>query len=253
MNDTDIEWAHKTINPCVGCNHGCPWCYARKQAKRNACMSAAIELKAEGVEYKHLPPEERMALYKTTDAWCQDCYDFKPHPHLERLDQITMFQQPKRIFIDSMWDWNCKANKDEWLNLIISKMMQCSQHTFIILSKRPEGYADWNFPKNVWLGISITCQEDIYRIEELMATDNDNLKFLSIEPLRGFIDYPFEKKEIGWIICGAETGNTKGKVTPKGLWLQNIIFNAGEIPVFLKNSLEDYWSCPELCQEFPEV
>ena len=34
MNATKIEWTDMTVNPVVGCSHGCPYCYARKMAKR---------------------------------------------------------------------------------------------------------------------------------------------------------------------------------------------------------------------------
>lgn len=67
--------------------------------------------------------------------------------------------------MDSMSDWNSKM-LDEWLNPIIEKMRECKQHTFQILSKFPKGFARFSFPKNVWLGTSIT------RTSELTASYN---------------------------------------------------------------------------------
>jgi hypothetical protein len=109
MNLTKIEWTDWTLNPIVGCNHGCSFCYARKQAKRQ---------------------KQR----------CNQCHQFVPHPHLERLKDLSPRQKPKKIFIDSMWDWNSSRVEEEWLMKIIDKMKECSQHTFQILSKRPKGY-----------------------------------------------------------------------------------------------------------------
>ncbi|MBP2071179.1 DUF5131 family protein [Thermoanaerobacterium butyriciformans] len=34
MNKSKIEWCDFTWNPVTGCRHGCPYCYAAKQAKR---------------------------------------------------------------------------------------------------------------------------------------------------------------------------------------------------------------------------
>ena len=34
MNKSKIEWCNFTWNPVTGCRHGCPYCYAAKQAKR---------------------------------------------------------------------------------------------------------------------------------------------------------------------------------------------------------------------------
>jgi protein gp37 len=111
LNQTRIEWTDKTVNPVVGCTHNCKYCYARKFAMRQGLKSC--------------------------------CYSFFPHPHLERLEQIKPKQKPKKIFIDSMWDWNCKDNKQAWLTEIIKIFSECPQHTFQILSKKPKGYTKY--------------------------------------------------------------------------------------------------------------
>ena len=36
LHKTPIEWATHTWNPVTGCNHGCPYCYARSIARRFA-------------------------------------------------------------------------------------------------------------------------------------------------------------------------------------------------------------------------
>jgi len=218
MNVTKIEWTDWTLNPVVGCNNGCPYCYAQKQAKRQ---------------------KQR----------CGMCYDFEPHPHLERLNQLTPKQKPRKIFIDSMWDWNGEGVKEEWLQKIIEKMKECSQHTFQILSKRPKGYGRFEFPSNVWLGTSIATSEDCHRVHTLANLKNSNIKFVSIEPIHKHINFWFSKEIIDWIIIGAETGNRKGKIKPEGEWITAIVENARaeEIPLFLKGNL--LW--PETIQEYP--
>lgn len=219
MNITKIEWTDRSVNPWVGCPHGCSYCYARRLAKRQ---------------------RQR----------CQLCYKFIPHPHMERLDQITPRQKPKKIFIDSMWDWNADGIYMKDLLAIIKKMRECSQHTFQILSKRPDQYYRFKFPENVWLGTSITGEGSNYRIEDLCNhTDRKNKRFLSIEPLHGKLYYHIEKKDIDWVIVGAETGNRKGKIVPRAEWIENIIDNcrAEKIPLFIKENVG--W--PKKLQEFP--
>ena len=110
MNFTKIEWTDVTLNPVVGCPHECSYCYARRQAKRQ--------------------------LHN-----CERCYQFTPHPHLQRLNQLKPSQKPKKIFIDSMWDWNADGVEEVWLIKILNKMKECSQHIFQILSKKPEKYS----------------------------------------------------------------------------------------------------------------
>lgn len=220
MNQTKIEWTDRTLNPVVGCNNGCPYCYARGQAKRQ---------------------KQR----------CQLCYQFTPHPHLNRLNHLTIRQKPKKIFIDSMWDWNAIGVEEEWLLQIIKKMTDCSQHTFQILSKMPKGYERFEFPPNVWLGTSIATTVDCHRVHTLANLQKSNIKFVSIEPIHEKIDFWFSKEGIDWLIVGAETGNRKGKIKPQNEWIVSIIENARaeEIPLFLKCSL--LW--PETIQEYPRT
>jgi protein gp37 len=218
MNTTIIEWTDSTLNPVVGCLNGCVYCYARKMAKRK--------------------------LHKCDQDLCPL---FVPHQHLERLERLKPTQKPKRIFIDSMWDWNGKGVKIEWLKKIIAKMFECRQHTFQILSKIPKGYSRFKFSKNVWLGTSITKTKDCHRVDDLKKNNPNNTKFVSIEPLHEQIDYWISG--VGWIIIGAETGNRKGKIIPEKKWIDLLIKNARaeNIPIFLKDNLG--WH--EQIREFP--
>lgn len=216
MNPTKIEWCDATVNPIVGCPHGCDFCYARKQAKRQ---------------------KQR----------CELCYNFIPHPHLERLDQIKPTQMPKKIFIDSMWDWNAKGIKKQWLLDILDKMNDCSQHIFQILSKRPERYSRFDYPDNVWLGTSVATNADCFRIDQLLKSNSKNIKFVSIEPIHSRISHSFDG--LDWIIIGAETGNRKGRIIPDKNWVSEIIDRGKEkeIAVFVKNNVN--W--PQVIQEYP--
>jgi len=228
LNDTKIEWTDKTLNCVVGCPHGCSFCYARGQAKRQ--------------------------LHR-----CKLCYDFTTHPHLERLNQLSPKQKPKMVFMDSMWDWNAKGVLDEWINPQIIKMEECSQHIFQILSKRPIRYSRFTYPQNVWLGTSICDWKDNYRIHDLCKAVPNNLKFVSIEPIHGPVNFYFgtrkRRDSPEWIIIGAETGKHKNKILPVKAWVDPIIENCKEvnIPVFIKNNLIKLWGESYKTQEFPMI
>jgi len=176
------------------------------------------------------------------------CYKFIPHPHFERLDMLKTTQQPKKIFIDSMWDWNCRGVKEEWILTILDKIKECPQHTFQILSKRPQKYSRFSYPENVWLGTSIATNADTHRIDRLLQTNSENIKFVSIEPIHEKIDCDFSG--LDWIIVGAETGNRKDKVIAKKGWIKSVVRDARElgIPVFIKNNAKRN----KTIREFPD-
>lgn len=215
-----IGWCDKTINCVVGCPHQCSYCYARRQAKR--------------------------FLHR-----CKLCYDFVPHPHLERLNQLSPRQKPMKVFMDSMWDWNAKGVLDEWITPQIAKMVECKQHTFQILSKRPIRYSRFTYPENVWLGTSLCERMDQYVIGDLERAAPDNLKFLSIEPILGRMELEsLPHFGIDWVIVGFQTNPFK-KIEKEAV-VDIIEFTRKKnIPLFLKDSI--YRGYPDLpvMREFP--
>jgi protein gp37 len=83
-----------------------------------------------------------------------------------------------------------------------------------ILTKRPERIIDhlpkdWNggWP-NVWLGTSVGCESALPYIDHLrkVPIHPDAVRFISAEPLLEDISKGIDLAEIGWLICGGESG-----------------------------------------------
>ena len=223
----NIGWCDKTLNPVVGCNIRCgDWCYARKQAKRQKQN-------------------------------CILCHKFSPHEHLERLKQLTPRQKPMKVFIDSMWDWNSPGVKPEWCRQIIAKMKECKQHIFLILSKKPEGFVNYIFPRNVWLGTSVTGKDDIHRIDTLLGSthcdvvNRSNFLFVSFEPMIGEIPCSYNITRIDWIIIGGLSRQGKEPLQPKEEWVRRLLFygHYNGIPIYTKDNL----TIVEPRKEFPKA
>lgn len=225
MNRTKIEWCDYTWNPIVGCTRGCPYCYARRQAKR----------------FKHR---------------CEKCYNFIPHIHPERMDEPMQVKKPARIFACSMGELfdPCIPKADKMM--VIEAMKDAEHHTFIVLTKRPHEMILDEYhrvmPNNVWLGVSAEGDENLWRLDYLR--EYEGVRVLSLEPLLGRFDRWRYFGDADWIIVGAETGNRKGKVVPKSGWIRDIVYVARkmDIPIFMKDNLKPYYN-GELIQEFPEV
>lgn len=175
-------------------------------------------------------------------------------------------KQPSRIFTSSLTDVFHEAI-DSYRDDMWQIIRKCPQHTFQILTKRPERIWD-HLPDDfdihfdhVWLGTSIGHQDGMHRLFDLLRPviesksqwDGSRLsyygiKFLSLEPLHGHIDIPWEQKISGgqkvcqfidWVIIGGESGNEKGKYRYRPChieWIECIISACKfyNIPVFVK-------------------
>jgi protein gp37 len=169
--------------------------------------------------------------------------DFTPH-WVESNFNKPMPKEPSRIFVNSMSDladW-----KPEWSYKVWCRIVENPQHLFLFLTKRPSK-CEWQYPENAILGISVTNQASY---DDLIRYVGPSNTFLSIEPLHGPIKLWTRHK---WIIVGAETGNRKGKITPKKEWLESIrtYCKVHDIPLFFKSSLVKIWG-KKLPQEYPE-
>ena len=250
-----IGWADKSWSPVTGCRHGCPYCYARRMAKRLAG--------------RYGYPKDN---------------PFQPTFHPDRLDEPAKCKKPSRIFVSSMGDLWGEWVPIDWQERVLLKTtwVRARHHRFLFLTKNPKGYRRFNwqgrFREQLWIGATITNQADAdKRIPELLETGGNT--FVSLEPLLGPVDmdlwqYPAEPGEdsgvgfvpcacgghfiglgsascLRWIIIGAQTG--PGAVKPDRKWIVEIIgqADAAGIPIYIKANITKIW--PDLnFREFPE-
>jgi protein gp37 len=215
MHMTSIEWTDKTWNPVIGCSKvspGCAHCYAEALSIRFA--------KAWGVPGLPWTPENADANVI-----------LKP----ERLSQPLTWRKPSMVFVNSMSDLFHARVPDSYIAEVFSIMGEASQHTFQVLTKRPDRMAHllarwvsdwpWSPPANVWLGTSIENRRFVSRAAWLRATPAA-VRFISAEPLLGpliendgdwragvpafwadgHVGAGLDTHEIDWLIVGGESG-----------------------------------------------
>jgi protein gp37 len=138
-------------------------------------------------------------------------------------------KEPSKIFTSSLTDFFHEAI-DGYRNEAWDIIRKCPQHTFQILTKRPERIMDhvpedWgNGWDNVWLGTSIGSQKAIKRLDELEKV-KAKTKFISFEPLHEEIKTGFVGM-VDWVIIGGESGNETGKYRYRPCeleWIEKII------------------------------
>ena len=119
---TRIEWTDATWNVVTGCavvSPGCTNCYAMKLA---------------GTRLKHHP--SRAGL--TIDSKAGPVWNGRVRFNAEWLTQPLRWSRPRRIFVAAHGDLFHEGVTDDQLDQIFAVMALAPQHTFQVLTKRPE-------------------------------------------------------------------------------------------------------------------
>lgn len=128
--NSKIEWTEATWNPVTGCTRvssGCDNCYAVPQTHRLANMGQYA--KYGGLTVLNGKGERHFNGVVRT--------------HEDALDIPLRRKKPTTYFVNSMSDLFHKEVPFEFIDKVFAVMALCPQHTFIILTKRPERMADY--------------------------------------------------------------------------------------------------------------
>jgi protein gp37 len=130
-----------------------------------------------------------------------------------RLDRQSLnasrgWRKPQRIFVNSMSDLFHEAVSPEFVGEVWSVMRETPQHTYQILTKRPDRMLEVTrglaVLPNVWLGTSVESGDYLHRIDELRKVAAI-VRFVSFEPLLGSVA-ACDLSQIHWAIVGGESG-----------------------------------------------
>lgn len=249
-----IEWTDATWNPITGCaivSPGCTNCYAMKLA---------------GTRLRNHP--SRAGLTKPSKAG--PVWTGEVRLNEQWLDQPLRWKRPRRIFVCAHGDLFAEGVPDEWIDRVFAVMALAHQHTFQVLTKRPErmreyfaaadlldrigvaqrmlnpwkrfglsAYEDVGLDApwplwNVWLGVSA---EDQRRADEripLLIKTPARIRFISAEPLLGPLSLAPWHGAIDWVIVGGESGTDARPMHPE--WARRLRDRciASGTPLFFK-------------------
>ena len=121
----------KQWSPHAGCRHECTYCGPSFQAQ----------------------------LKRWAKRGCQQCYDFVPHAHHDRLDD-SLAKTPFMKFIFTCASGDIAFADDELLLEIIERIRRHPDRTFLIQTKDPRVFRRAEFPSNVILGITLETNRD---------------------------------------------------------------------------------------------
>jgi len=227
-----IEWTDYTWNPVGGCQHGCRWimpdgstavCYAESTAER-----LAVQAYPHGFEHHYWRPES--------------------------LANPLRVMTPSRIFLDSMSDLMGHWVPSEQIEQVLDVCRQASWHQFQLLTKNAPRLNEFEFPKNVWVGVSappsmmfgkklsiVQQARMLKRMLDTLSVVDVPVRWASIEPLSFDVAPLMESVNIQWVVIGAATNGHK-TFQPRPDWVANLLatLERHQTPVFFKGNLE--WS-----------
>jgi protein gp37 len=228
--NSSIEWTESTWNPVIGCtkvSSGCKNCYAERMAKRLAAMAV-------GARAKGLNPG-RAANYlhviNNQGRWNNKVY----LDEAAVLDPLS-WKSPRKIFVNSMSDLFHEDVPLDFIQRVFDVMNRCPQHTFQVLTKRPEIAAEYSprlrWTPNIWMGTSVEDAFVVQRVR-LLQQIKVQVRFLSVEPLTGPISR-LPLSGIHWVIVGGESG--PGARPMQEAWVRQIRdrCHAFGVPFFFK-------------------
>lgn len=203
---TAIQWTDETWNPVTGCtrvSEGCRNCYIERT------------------------PPFRMAGRKLGDP-------VQLHP--DRLAQPLRWTKPRRVFVNSLSDLFHEDVPTDFLKLVLRVIAAAPQHTFQVLTKRPErmrrfmsGTKNCDFlgdswgrsvrrdyalaPEvlsapvttlrlaNLWLGVSVEDQNTADERIPILLQTRAAVRFVSCEPALGPVDLSKWVKPVEFASC----------------------------------------------------
>lgn len=208
MSETSIEWTDATWNPVAGCtviSPGCSNCYAMRMAARLEAMGQA--------KYRGLTRRSGNRAVWTGKI---------------RLDEGALaiplkWKKSRRVFVNSMSDLFHPSVPATFIGRVWSTMAQAPQHTYQILTKRPDRMAEvlstgFAVLPHVWLGTSVEDEHVLYRLDNLRAVPAA-VRFVSFEPLIGPVASA-NLENINWVIVGGESGPRARPMDPQ--WVEQI-------------------------------
>jgi protein gp37 len=218
MGKTKIEWADHTINPVVGCRKcspGCLNCYAERMAVRLAGNPKTAHIYGPVI---------------TNGEWNGHCW---MNPTAFR----KLPKQPARVFIGSMTDMLYEPAQ-KWLASCLYAMQDHPQHTFMLLTKRPNPSLELPVLPNLWLGVTACTQKEADEKIPLLRAMPATKRFISIEPMLEQINLlPMgihHTADMDWVIVGGETGIGARPMNPDWARLIRDQCEAVGVPFFFK-------------------
>jgi protein gp37 len=256
-----IEWTDSTFNPWIGCTKvgpGCDHCYAE----------ALMDTRHHRVKWGSGNSRSRTsaANWKLPERWnredfCECTCGWRGvlrEPRCPVCDRNGIVSEARRrVFCASLADVFDNEVDPAWREDLFALIDSTLNLDWLLLTKRIGNVERMlsamgrpNFPRNVWLGITVVNQPEADRDIPKLWQAPASVRFLSVEPMLGEIDltpwlpheynapsgsgqncatcgtlttilhHPYGKPWLDWVIAGGESGHNARPSHPA--WYRNL-------------------------------
>ena len=174
---SNIEWTDATWNPVTGCTRvssGCDHCYAAAMSHRLEAISLGVPKGAGDRESKLW---HRYGGITGVNSRGERHFLGEVRCHEDLLEWPLRKTKPLRIFVNSMSDLFHPMVPFEFIDKVFAVMALCPQHTFQVLTKRPERMAEYLLDSRDGLGFK-TDERVAAAVDEIWPWKGSHKNFI---------------------------------------------------------------------------
>lgn len=236
--NSGIEWTDHTFNPWWGCvkvSPACENCYAETFSSRIGQKVWGPRSPRRFFDQKHWDEPRKWS------------------------DQAARAGRRARVFCASMADvFESRRDLDPQRERLWQLILETPNLDWLLLTKRPQNASLMMPPgwyrdplPNVWIGTTVEDQKRAdLRIPDLLRIPA-RIRFLSCEPLLGYVDLRPWISEISWVIAGGESGACARPTHPA--WFRQVRDQCGAAGVAFHFKQWGEWAPFPLLQERTQI
>lgn len=232
----DVEYQGWTANIVKGCAHACQW--VMPNGNKAQCYAKTIS-------DKFNMSEQGFAHVRFDEA---------------EFQRVLKHKAPSGIFMDSMSDLLGIGVPDDWIERVVELMRSKPEMIFQILTKNPRRLRDFDWSRNVWLGVSTPAwymhrdarnghdtTSHVGRmlwyaeaLSELAQVAGPAVRWSSLEPLSDdFVSVIREfGNHLGWVVLGAASDGARTMQPDETIFRNTLAwFDRYLVPVFYKGNI----------------
>jgi protein gp37 len=215
-NDS-IEWAQWSWNPVTGCEHNCPYCYARDIA--NDPKMAKVYPHRFEPAFRPLTVLAPRSMKVPKEAETDTRY--------------------RNVFTCSMADLFGRWVPKEWIETVLREIRAAPQWNFLCLTKFPKRMAEFDIPPNAWMGTTVDKQVRVANAEAAFEKIKAGVRWLSVEPMLDQLKFKHLDRFDWIVIGGASRSSQTDEWRPPARWIIDLVQQADEagVKVYFKTNL----------------